>query len=63
MRNLPSANLDPTKLVMVAGSYDGNIAFMCYGISTSQCFSNISTWNFNDYGGAAVDEVVNVFTR
>ena len=73
MRGLPTGwkirntaqygTLDPTKLVMVASSYDGNIIFMDYGLSSSQCFSNFTTWAFYDYYGAASDEVVSMFTR
>ena len=56
-------NLDSAKLVMLAGSYDGSMLFMHYGVSSSLCFSNLSTWGFEDYEGSTSDEVVNVFTR
>jgi hypothetical protein len=64
IRNIAQyGNLDTAKLVMVTGDYDGNIDFMWYGIASSQCFSNITTWDFGDYSGAASDDVVNVFAR
>jgi hypothetical protein len=61
--NRTSSNLDPAKLVMIAGSYDASLTFMWYSISSPLCFTDITTWEFGDYSGAASDEVVNVFMR